>query len=146
MNKKYIFTTFALALAVGAVFAQEQVINLPQAIPDAVDWLLASKTISVVKYTAAITFVTQVVKALVASFGGKMSPRVTTGLVGLSGLLTLVEQSITDGTIGGTSWSALVVSLIATLAAFFGYKVLFSKDARIQRERITLPVPGEDID
>lgn len=134
MHKKQTFATLALALAAGALFAQEEVLNLPQAIPDLADWLLAAKTISVVKYAAAITFTTQVVKALVSSFGGKMSPRVTSGLVGLSGLLTLVEQSITDGTLGGASWSALLVSLIATAAAFFGYKVLFSKDAKVQQD------------
>ena len=61
--------------------------------------------------------------------------KVTAGVVALVGFLTLWESATADGQINGGDWSALIVSLAATVAAFFGYKLLFSSNA---------PVNGKD--
>ena len=133
MKHTRIIALLALSLLPAALLAEElKSLDLPRAIPEAADWLLAHRTLDVVKYAGVVTLVTQIVKAVVAAFGGKLAPRYTPGIVALVGSLTLVEQTVAKGSVGGSDWSALLVSVIATVAAFFGYKVLFSAKSRVQ--------------
>lgn len=134
MKRKYMLTAAlvsAASLALAAEAAKE--IALPEALPDIVDWLLASKTASVVKYASVITMVTQVVKLAWTLFGSKIPEKLTGGVVGLVGLATLADQIVAKGAVSGGDWSALAVSVVSTVLAFFGYKVLFSPTARVQR-------------
>jgi hypothetical protein len=98
---------------------------------DIIDWLLGSKVVSIAKYAAIITMVVQVVKTAAVLFGGKLPAKVTAGVVALVGFLTLWEAVTADGQINGGDWSALIVSLAATVCAFFGYKLLFSAKSAV---------------
>lgn len=120
-----------MVLAAGAAAAQTNEVTIPGASVDIIDWLLGSKVVSIAKYAAIITMVVQVVKTAAVLFGGKLPPKVTAGVVALVGLLTLWESATADGQINGGDWSALIVSLAATIAAFFGYKLLFSAKSAV---------------
>lgn len=120
-----------MALMAGAAAAQTNEVTIPGASVDIIDWLLGSKVVSIAKYAAIITMVVQVVKTAAVLFGGKLPPKVTAGVVALVGFLTLWEAATADGQINGGDWSALIVSLAATVCAFFGYKLLFSSKSTV---------------
>mgnify|MGYP003601601420 CR=1 FL=1 len=121
-------------MAAGVALAQElEPINVPEQVPGLIDWFLASKVVSIVKYSAIITMIVQLIKTAAVLFGGKLPAKATAGVVALVGFLTLWESATADGQINGGDWSALIVSLLSTVGAFFGYKVLFSKTAPVQR-------------
>ena len=88
---------------------------------------------SIVKYSAVITMIVQLIKTAAVLFGGKLPAKATAGVVALVGFLTLWESATADGQINGGDWSALVVALGATVAAFFGYKLLFSSNAPVNK-------------
>jgi hypothetical protein len=129
--KKQDWVIGGLALMAGAAAAQTNEVTLPGAAPDIIDWLLGSRVVSIAKYAAIITMVVQIVKTAAVLFGGKLPPKVTAGVVALVGLLTLWESATADGQINGGDWSALIVSLAATVCAFFGYKLLFSAKSAV---------------
>ncbi len=122
-------------MAAGCALAQEELdpVYVPEQVPGLIDWFLASKAVSVAKYAAIITMIVQVIKTAAVLFGGKLPAKATAGVVALVGLLTLWESATADGQINGGDWSALVVSLAATVAAFFGYKVLFSAQSPVNK-------------
>ena len=133
MKKTAWFMTGAI-MATGMALAQElEPINVPEQVPGLIDWFLASKAVSIVKYSAIITMIVQLIKTAAVLFGGKLPAKATAGVVALVGFLTLWESATADGQINGGDWSALIVSLLSTVGAFFGYKVLFSKTAPVQR-------------
>ena len=134
MNKK-LAGSLALGLAAaGTLLAADELrdLNLPEQIPGLIDWFLASKSVSIVKYAAVVTMVVQLIKTAAVLFGSKLPAKFTPGVVALIGLLGLWEAATADGVINGGDWSALVVALLGTAGAFFGYKVLFSKNAPVQ--------------
>lgn len=120
-----------MVLAAGAAAAQTNEVTIPGASVDIIDWLLGSKVVSIAKYAAIITMAVQIVKTAAVLFGGKLPPKVTAGVVALVGFLTLWESATADGQINGGDWSALIVSLAATVCAFFGYKLLFSAKSAV---------------
>jgi len=121
-------------MAAGVALAQElEPINVPEQVPGLIDWFLASKVVSIVKYSAIITMIVQLIKTAAVLFGSKLPPKATAGVVALVGFLTLWESATADGQINGGDWSALIVSLAATVAAFFGYKLLFSSNAPVNK-------------
>jgi hypothetical protein len=123
--------TVGVVLAAGAAAAQTNEVTIPGASVDIIDWLLGSRVVSIAKYAAIITMAVQIVKTAAVLFGGKLPPKVTAGVVALVGFLTLWEAATADGQINGGDWSALIVSLAATIAAFFGYKLLFSAKSAV---------------
>ena len=123
-------------MAAGLALAQElelEPVNVPEQVPGLIDWFLASKAVSIVKYSAIITMIVQLIKTAAVLFGGKLPAKATAGVVALVGFLTLWESATADGQINGGDWSALVVSLAATVAAFFGYKLLFSSNSPVNK-------------
>lgn len=133
MKKTAWFMTGAI-MAAGVALAQElEPINVPEQVPGLIDWFLASKAVSIVKYSAIITMIVQIIKTAAVLFGGKLPAKATAGVVALVGFLTLWESATADGQINGGDWSALVVSLAATVAAFFGYKLLFSSNSPVNK-------------
>jgi hypothetical protein len=120
-----------MVLAAGAAAAQTNEVTIPGASVDIIDWLLGSKVVSIAKYAAIITMAVQIVKTAAVLFGGKLPPKVTAGVVALVGFLTLWEAATADGQINGGDWSALIVSLAATVCAFFGYKLMFSAKSAV---------------
>lgn len=129
--KKQDLVIGGLVLAAGVAAAQTNEVAIPGASVDIIDWLLGSKVVSIAKYAAIITMVVQIVKTAAVLFGGKLPPKVTAGVVALVGFLTLWEAATADGAINGGDWSALIVSLAATIAAFFGYKLMFSAKSAV---------------
>lgn len=134
MKKRTALITLFTALTATAVFAGTGEIKLPPEIPSLLDWLLANKAVSVVKYASVITMVVQIVKAVSLAFGAKMNEKWSTVMVALIGFATLIEQVTADGVISGGDWSAIIVSFVSTIAAFFGYKILFSPKAPLHQE------------
>lgn len=133
MKKTAWFMTGAI-MAAGVALAQElEPINAPEQVPGLIDWFLASKVVSIVKYSAIITLIVQIIKTAAVLFGGKLPAKATAGVVALVGFLTLWESATADGQINGGDWSALIVSLAATVAAFFGYKLLFSSNSPVNK-------------
>lgn len=133
MKKTAWFMTGAI-MAAGVALAQElEPINVPEQVPGLIDWFLASKVVSIVKYSAIITMIVQIIKTAAVLFGGKLPAKATAGVVALVGFLTLWESATADGQINGGDWSALIVSLAATVAAFFGYKLLFSSNSPVNK-------------
>jgi hypothetical protein len=133
MKKTAWFMTGAI-MAAGVALAQElEPINVPEQVPGLIDWFLASKVVSIVKYSAIITMIVQLIKTAAVLFGGKLPAKATAGVVALVGFLTLWESATADGQINGGDWSALIVSLAATVAAFFGYKLLFSSNSPVNK-------------
>lgn len=133
MKKTAWFMTGAI-MAAGVALAQElEPINAPEQVPGLIDWFLASKVVSIVKYSAIITMIVQIIKTAAVLFGGKLPPKATAGVVALVGFLTLWESATADGQINGGDWSALITSLAATVAAFFGYKLLFSSNSPVNK-------------
>lgn len=133
MKKTAWFMTGAI-MAAGVALAQElEPINVPEQVPGLIDWFLASKVVSIVKYSAIITMIVQLIKTAAVLFGNKLPAKATAGVVALVGFLTLWESATADGQINGGDWSALVVSLAATVAAFFGYKLLFSSNSPVNK-------------
>jgi hypothetical protein len=133
MKKTAWFMTGAI-MAAGMALAQElEPINAPEQVPGLIDWFLASKALSIVKYSAIITMIVQLIKTAAVLFGGKLPTKATAGVVALVGFLTLWESATADGQINGGDWSALIVSLAATVAAFFGYKLLFSSNSPVNK-------------
>ena len=132
--KKQAWMTVGVMLAAGLALAQElDPVNVPEQVPGLIDWFLASKAVSVAKYAAIITMVVRLIKTLAVIFGGKLPAKATAGVVALVGFLTLWESATADGAINGGDWSALVVALGATVAAFFGYKLLFSSNSPVNK-------------
>jgi hypothetical protein len=131
--KKQAWMVVGMITAAGFALAQDALapVNVPEQVPGLIDWFLASKAVSIVKYSAIITMIVQLIKTAAVLFGGKLPPKVTAGVVALVGLLTLWESATADGQINGGDWSALIVSLAATIAAFFGYKLLFSAKSAV---------------
>ena len=134
--KKTWMMAVGMAMAAGLAWGQETAteIALPGQVPGLIDWFLASKAVSIVKYAAVITMVVQILKTAVVLFGGKVPAKLMPGIVALMGLLGLWESVTADGQIDGGDWSALIVAVLGTLAAFFGYKVLFSAKSAVQGE------------
>lgn len=134
--KKQAWMTVGMMLAAGvalAVDGEMKPVNVPEQVPGLIDWFLASKAVSVAKYAAIITMVVQLIKTAAVLFGGKLPAKATAGVVALVGFLTLWESATADGQINGGDWSALIVALGATVAAFFGYKLLFSSNAPVNK-------------
>ena len=133
--KKQAWMTVGMMLAAGLALAQEELdpVNVPEQVPGLIDWFLTSKAVSVAKYAAIITMVVQLIKTAAVLFGGKLPAKATAGVVALVGFLTLWESATADGQINGGDWSALVVALSATVAAFFGYKLLFSSNSPVNK-------------
>jgi hypothetical protein len=133
--KKQAWMVVGMITAAGFALAQDALapVNVPEQVPGLIDWFLASKAVSIVKYSAIITMIVQLIKTAAVLFGGKLPPKVTAGVVALVGLLTLWESATADGQINGGDWSALIVALGATVAAFFGYKLLFSSNAPVNK-------------
>ena len=124
-------------MAAGCALAADgdlEPVNVPEQVPGLIDWFLASKAVSIVKYSAIITMVVQLIKTAAVLFGGKLPAKATAGVVALVGFLTLWESATADGQINGGDWSALIVSLAATVCAFFGYKLLFSAKSPVNLE------------
>lgn len=134
MNKKLAGFLALTLVTSGTLLAADELrdLNLPEQTPGLIDWFLASKSVSIVKYAAVVTMVVQLIKTAAMLFGAKLPAKLTPGVVALIGLLGLWEASTADGAINGGDWSALVVALLGTAGAFFGYKVLFSKNAAVQ--------------
>lgn len=128
----------AMLLGILGAFAQESVVLkelvLPEQTPGLIDWFLASKAVSVVKYASIITMAVQILKMAAVLFGGKLPAKLTPAVAALMGLLVLWETATADGQINGGDWSALIVAMLATLGAFFGYKVLFSTKAAVNNQ------------
>jgi hypothetical protein len=132
--KKQAWMTVGMMLAAGLALAADgelKPVNVPEQAPGLIDWLLGSKVVSIAKYAAIITMAVQIIKTAAVLFGGKLPPKVTAGVVALVGFLTLWEAATADGQINGGDWSALIVSLAATVCAFFGYKLLFSAKSAV---------------
>ena len=134
MKKRTVIIGMMLLAGVALAGEAAKDLVLPQAIPDLIDWLLSSKTASVVKYASVITMVTQIVKTAWVLFGSKIPAKLTAGVVGIVGLATLADQVVAAGGISGSDWSAIAVSVVSTVLAFFGYKVMFSKDSKVQAD------------
>lgn len=135
MQKRKYIVLGLFALAASTVLASEAVkeLVLPEQLIELTDWFLANKAVSIVKYAAIVTMVVQVIKSAAMLFGHKLPASVTAGVVALVGFLGLVERVLSDGVISGGDWSALLVSLTGTVGAFFGYKVLFSSEAKVNK-------------
>lgn len=132
--KKQVWIMVGGIMAAGLALAQElEPVYVPEQVPGLIDWFLASKAVSIVKYSAIITMIVQLIKTAAVLFGGKLPAKATAGVVALVGFLTLWESATADGQINGGDWSALIVSLAATVAAFFGYKLLFSSNAPVNK-------------
>lgn len=138
MNKTFrlVGLTGIVSLLAGVVCAQtatESELVLPSQVPELLDWLLANKAVNVAKYTVIIQAVVQIIKVAAVAFGTKFSEKVTAGMVALVGTLTLVESVLADGQISGSDWSNLFTSVVATVLAFFSYKVVWSAAAPVNK-------------
>ena len=132
--KKQIGLIIGLVTVAGAVLADDmRELILPEQTPGLIDWFLASKAVSVAKYAAILTMAVQVIKALVVGLGAKIPAKYTPAVLALVAFVGAWEQATADGRINGQDWSTLIVAILGTIGAFFGYKVLFSTRARVQR-------------
>lgn len=127
---KYLVPGF-LAIA-GAAVADELIpVPVPEQIPELLDWFLANKTVSVSFLVPMLTYVVQIIKAIVAGFGYKIPAKYTPGVLALVDFLGLAAVVTADGKIDGSDWSALIIALLSAVGAFFGYKLLFSTKSNL---------------
>jgi len=133
-REKILLGIAGLVVLAGMVLAQEvKDIVLPDQIPGLIDWALVNKVFDVTKYALGIQAVVQLIKVGIVAFGSKLSPKFTPALVALTGTLVLVEQVTADKTINGSDWSSLIVSVLATVLAFFSFKVVWSSHAKVNQ-------------
>ena len=133
-REKILLGIAGLVVLAGMVLAQEvKDIVLPDQIPGLIDWALVNKVFDVTKYALGIQAVVQLIKVGVVAFGSKLSAKFTPALVALTGTLVLVEQVTADKTINGSDWSSLIVSVLATVLAFFSFKVVWSANAKVNQ-------------
>ena len=87
-------------MAAGIALAQElEPVNVPEQVPGLIDWFLASKAVSIVKYSAIITMIVQLIKTAAVLFGGKLPAKATAGVVAL---VVLDRTSGRSGAAAGT--------------------------------------------
>lgn len=130
INIKYLVPWF-LAIAGAAVADELTPVPVPEQIPGLLDWFLAHKAVSVSFLVPVLTYVVQIIKAIVAGVGDKIPAKYTPGVLALVAFLGLAAVVTADGKIDGSDWSALIIALLSAVGAFFGYKPLFSKKSNL---------------
>lgn len=92
--------------------------------------LVANKYTLPVEFGAVVIAAIAAIKQLAALFGGKLGPKATYLVAAFLAFGTSCADAVADGKIAGSEWTILLSTLATFVAAIFGYRLLFSGDAR----------------
>jgi hypothetical protein len=106
-----------------------------QEVPKALEWIInffAQKY--VVPFSAALgallITIVGVLRQVLAGFGTYLKPKMIYVLTLFLAFLTSLGQAASDGRIAGDEWMILLTALASAIAAIFGYRLIFSDNAK----------------
>jgi hypothetical protein len=69
-------------------------------------------------------------RQIIVTFGAKLGPKMIFTITAVLGFLAAFANAASDGVIAGDEWSVVITGLAAAIAAFFGYRLIFSDAAK----------------
>ena len=108
-----------------------QEVGVPGWIMTVISWFAQKWVVGFsVALAAALIPILQGIKTFLPALEGKLKPAIYWGILLLLGTGVSFLSAAADGTIQGEEWLPVITGFASSVAAFFGYKLVFSEAAR----------------